>query len=143
MEFRQFEVSDIEAIKASAVDETVRDMPDDILRAGAELNLKCGPAFTYFKDGKIIGAAGIRIVRKGVGHLWAMFSQEIRNCKKDFFRSTITMLDIVIKEFGIKKLRTESRIGFPTSQRFLEHLMFDRQRRKLIKRNYYLYTLEC
>ena len=104
----------------------------------AVINGNSGPAYTGLVGDKIVCAAGIRIVREGVGHLWSVFSSDIGQNKLSVFRGVKSMLEILIKEFNFTRLRTESRIGFPESQRLLEHLGF-KQGRIIMNKTHYSY----
>jgi len=80
----------------------------------------------------ILGCAGIRMIRPGVGEVWAVFSNKINTHRKELFRAVRDMLNILIEDFSpeFTKLRASSRIGFEASQRLLEHLGFERARRR-------------
>jgi hypothetical protein len=90
-------------------------------------------------DGNIVCAFGIRVRKPGVADVWSIFNQRVKTHKKSTFRMLVTMLGVLIKTFELKKLRSESRIGFVESQRMLEHLGFIRQHRNMINGKYYFY----
>ena len=130
--------------KAEHADRLCPDAIDPTAREGwkewAEINAKYGVGYTGIdSNGDLMFAAGIRFKKDGVGDIWSVFSKHIRDNKKATFRTLVNILKIVIKEFGIKKVRSESRIGFEESQRMLEHLGFKRQRRNMINGKYYFY----
>lgn len=101
----------------------------------------CDAAYTGMsEDEKIVCAFGIVLKKDGVADVWSIFNQQIKTCKKSMFRTLVTMLDILIETFDLKKLRSQSRIGFKESQRLLEHLGFKRQRRNTIDGRNYFYA---
>ena len=107
----------------------------------AEFNAIAGPAYTGSTDGKIIAAAGIRNRRNGAGELWMILRTDAVQYKKSLLRSIITMLDILIKDGDYKYLFAPSKIGFPASQRVLEHIGFI-QKRIIMQGTHYYYKRE-
>lgn len=143
IKIRKFKAEDAEVLCPSAVDASLHGPPGgpvyEYWRVWARINAVAGPAYTgYDESGQVLGAAGIRIVREGVGNVWAVFSPDIRNCKTGIYRALKRMMQILIKDFEFIKLRTDSRKGFEVSQRFLEHLGFKRLRREKEDRYYYI-----
>jgi len=140
LDIRMFESSDADVLCPTAVDETLHNETDK-WKQWAIVNAQAGPAYTAVNEaGELIGAAGIRLVRTGVGNVWAVFSPKVRDYKKDVLRWLKTMLPIIMEEFDLKKLRTDSRKGFAASQRFLKHIGF-RCLRKETESSYF-YILE-
>jgi hypothetical protein len=132
LKIRPYKASDGEMLCLSAVDETaVAD------HSWAAVNETLGPGYTGTHKGQIVCAAGIRLVRKGVGDAWLVMSHEAAKNKKATFRTVKTMLEILIEEFDLVRVRATSRIGFPASQRLLEHLGFKRMR--TMTTGYYFY----
>jgi len=123
LELREFVPEDAEAICPDAVDETLRGDPD-YWRNWAKINAERGPGYTAFYEGRPIGAAGIRLLDDNAACPWLVMTVEAASHKKMVMRTIRTMLKILIDEFGIKKLVTDSRKGFEASQRLLEHLGF-------------------
>ncbi len=140
----KFKAEHAEILCPDAVDEAVRNADPAIWQAWAKYNEIAGPAYTGFKDGRMLGSAGIRLGRNKTGHVWLVLRRNIltKSVMADVIRSIRKILKITIDEFDLKALRSESRIGFEQSQRFLEHFGFVRQRRNMIKRPFYFYKLE-
>ncbi len=135
---RQFNAADAQILCPDAVDVTAGTGP---WQQWAEFNAQAGPAYTGLLDGKIIGAAGIRMVRPGVGDVWSVFSTEMPAVRLSAFKCLKRMLGILIAEFEFTRLRTDSRVGFEQSQRLLEHLGFVRGR-TMRQGKYYFYRLK-
>lgn len=136
----KFEAVHAEHLCLNAIDTFLDSQDKTIWRAWAKYNEKAGMAFTGLKNGVPIGAAGVRLVRPGIGNLWAVYAQDALRLPKELYRTTRTMLQLIIKHGQYRKLRCESRIGFDASQRLLEHLGFKRQRRN-VNKSHYTYIL--
>lgn len=140
LDIRMFESSDADILCPDAIDKSLQK--NEVLwKAWAKVNARSGPAYTAVTDtGELIAAAGIRLVREGVGNVWMVMSPKVSGYKKAVLRWLKTMIPIIMEEFGLKKLRTDSRKGFAASQRLLEHIGFKRLRKET-KTNYF-YILE-
>ena len=138
LKFRSFEIEDIKELYQNAIDDIVSNTSETDLLKYAEINKNAGPAFTGLLNDKPICAAGIHLRRGKSGHLWSVLSKSASNHKKTVFKSLKLMLGIVIKQNGLRKIITESRKGFPQSQRLIEHLGFIRQRHSF-RDDYYFY----
>lgn len=138
LKFKQFKAEDVFKIKP----DVLQGYPEDIIVKQAEYIEKFGNGFTgYFNDIPVMAAGYYRKFDKKTGNMWGIFG-DISKCKKIVFKSLRLMLDICTEHDGIKKLRSESLIGFDKSQRLLEHLGFIRQRRNMINGQYYTYIKE-
>lgn len=127
--FRLFEIDDIKELASNAIDKAVTNADEETLLKYAKYNKDNGSAFTGLLNDRIICAAGIHRRHGTSGHLWSVFTKSAIIHKKTVFKSIKLMFDIVIKEHGFKNVITESRKGFTESQRLLEHLGFEKQRR--------------
>jgi len=136
--FRPFEIDDIKEIAKNAIDESVKMADEKTLLKYAKYHKDNGSAFTGLLNDKIICAAGLHRRRAGSSHLWSIFTKSAIIHKKTVFKSIKLMMDCVVEAGEIKKVITESRIGFSQSQRLIEHLGFERQRRSF-DNNYYFY----
>jgi len=140
---RQFEAEDADLLCPVAVSSEFHNNPA-LWKKWAQACIKFGPAYTALHDGKVIAAAGIRILKDkdgdDVGWVWTVFHPGIKKCKKSAFRSMITLLWILVEKFELKRLVTDSRKGFEASQRLLEHLGFTRL--KTETDTHYYYSLE-
>lgn len=138
IKIRRFRAEDAEVLCPDAIDISLH-ATGTYWRVWAKVNEITGPAYTgYDESGQLLGAAGIHMVRPGVGNVWAVFSPDIKNCKAGIYRALKRMMQILIKDFEFTKLRTDSRKGFAVSQRFLEHLGFKRLRRETEDKYYYI-----
>jgi len=123
LRLRKFKPSDIEKLRPVAIDHSLLGQVK-YCKKWAKANAKSGPAYTGFKDGQMVGAAGIRLLNSNEGLLWAVFSTRMKECVKTTMRSSRELLTILVEEFGLKVLHAESRKGFTASQRMLKHLGF-------------------
>jgi RimJ/RimL family protein N-acetyltransferase len=138
LELQEFVAEDAARICPYAVDERIRN-DEEYWRKWAKTNAESGPGYTAFYEGRPIGAAGIRLLDDGAGCPWLVMTREATRHKKDVIRSLRIMLRILVKDYKLKKLVTDSRKGFAASQRFLEHLGFKRTSET---DNHYFYSLE-
>lgn len=136
MHWETFKVEHAFDMVLNAVDSDFRE--NKYIEEWAIFNINKGPGYTVFHEGKMLGIAGIRVVRPGLGHAWAVFSNEIEHNIRTCFRTLKDSLIIIEEEYAFKKIRTLSRAGFPSSQRLIEHLGFKRVR-YISKLNHYLY----
>lgn len=134
LELRTFKTEDAELLCPNAIEAQTWDW-----KTWSRLN-EHSIGFTGLLAGKPVAAAGIHIVRKGVGIVWAVFSPEIRSHKKDVLKSIRLWFESIKETYSFKELRATSRIGFKPSQTLLEHLGFTRMR-KIINGTHYLYRL--
>jgi N-acetylglutamate synthase-like GNAT family acetyltransferase len=123
MEIRPSKVEDIlemmERNKAHYPD--FHCLSDERKRDLAQLNLDTGLAQSYFIDGKLVAAAGIRMI--GVGEAWLAVDPEAKTeHKKTLMRETKNLLQQA-KEEGVWCLFAENKI----SENYLEHLGFKRK----------------
>ena len=131
-----FEAEHAKELCPDAIDSDAHEM-----ESMGEFYELCDAAYTGMSaDGKIVCAFGIVIKKDGVADVWSIFTQQSKKCPKSVFKTLVTMLDILIETFGLKKLRSQSRIGFQESQQLLEHLGFKRQRRNMINGKNYFYA---
>lgn len=137
MHIETFKPEDMVNIQDVALDTTLRG--DKTVEEWAVANYYHGPCYTGYIGREVFGVAGIRIVRKSVGHVWAAFTPEFKTHLKDCLRCLRDSLNILVDDYGFKFLRTLSNKDFPGSQNLIEHLGFNR--RRLIKEiNQYLYV---
>ena len=101
---------------------------DPLVEEWAVVNINTGPAYTVSHHGVMMGIAGIRIVRPGIGHSWAVFSVEMYKHVRRCFGTVKEAFLILEEEYVLRRVRTLSRVDFPASQRFVEHLNFKRKR---------------
>ena len=138
-ELRQFKKEDALLIRDDAVDESVHG--DSTVKEWSDYNKKTGPAYTAVLYGRPIGCAGIRIMTtsdgENIGWVWAMFSKEAAQYPVSMFSTVKRMIGILIKDFELSRLVTDSRIGFDKSQRLIEHLGFKKTDRQTDTHYYY------
>ena len=136
LRLRKFEPSDIEELRPTAIDRSLLGQVK-YCKKWAKANAESGPAYTAFKDGQMIGSAGIRLLNSNEGLLWAVFSTKMEKCVKTTMRSSRELLAVLIEEFDLKTLHAESRKGFAASQRMLEHLGFVKTNKETKTHYYY------
>lgn len=136
---KPFKAVDFELILPHAIDESAKDIPIDQIRARAAEYEACSCGFTGWWDDTPLGSLGVIEVRPGVGNMWSLLHKDIRRHIVPSMRAVKEMLRVVesMTEYGFKRLRSDSRIGFPESQRFLEFLGFTKQRRNMNSTHYY------
>lgn len=115
---------DAEDVCHVALQEQVRGRPEHV-REWVKTNMGGGPAFTGRHDKKIVFVGGIRL-HNGMGQLWAIFSPEIRNCKKVALHSIQEMLEFLISTHRIKRLLATCQPGFREADTLIRHLGFQK-----------------
>lgn len=135
IEIREFVVGDGDILVPVAIDKSVEKWRD-----WAASMAVAGCAFTGMVDGRVSCAAGIKDEGNGKGTAWAIFSEDCGRYPRAVYRAVRTMLKVCCEEYGFTMLRAESKVGFPASQRFLEHLGF-RKVRKTVKGKHFYYRL--
>ena len=134
---RESHIEDLVMLAENAMEPGID--PRDV-RLWAAKNIVNGPAYTGESDGKIVAAGGVWLVRPGVGMIWIVISKEIERTYS-FLKELIiimrNMVEILAETFGLKKIRTYSKIGFGQSQSLLHHLGFIRLRRT--QKSHYIY----
>ena len=134
---RESHIEDLVILAENAMDPAVK--PADA-RAWAAENMANGPCYTAESGGKIVAAAGVWLVRPGVGLIWIVISKDIERTYSFVKESVIVMrnmVEILAETFGLRKIRAFSRIGFRQSQSLLHHLGFTRLRRT--RKSHYIY----
>jgi len=134
IELIEFKAEHAEYLCPRAVDPAIKEID---WRKWAQINESGGLGYTGVYEGKMVFAAGVRHVRTGVGDMWAVITSDCRQCLKDVIWTQRTMLAIVASEMGYSRLRSDSRIGFPESQRLLKAIGFEKMRKMLNGTHYY------
>ena len=138
---REFKANDADLLCPTAVDSSLFDSEEQ-WRESAKVNAAAGPAYTALYKGRPIASAGIRLVENKDGDIigwpWVVFSPTVEKCKRSVFETTLVMLKVLIDEYGLKRLVTDSRKGFEKSQRLLEHLGFKRVEEETDTHYYYV-----
>ena len=141
---KPFKAEDYVQIYPHAVDETARRMSAEEVYSVGQFHEAGHCGFTGWLGDTPLGCLGIDTVRPGVGQMWSIINTEVRGHIIESMRATKMMLNIIEEDYDFKKLRSESRIGFPESQRFLEFLGFTRSRRTIMQGTHFHYTrLTC
>lgn len=135
----QFKATDFLLIQPCAIDKEARlYAPKDILKMG-KFHEQQGCGFTGWMGSLPLGSLGIDEVRPGVGQMWSMLHVRTRDHVYASMKAVRKMLRIIDDTYDFKRLRSESRIGFAESQRFLEFLGFERGRRTIMNNTHYFY----
>lgn len=135
---KSFKAVDFELICPHAIDKTVSDFTPEQIRILGERYEKSGCGFTGWWDDVPYGCLGIWTVREGVGNMWSAIHKDVSKHVIPAMRAVKEMLNVIEGMYDFKRLRSDSRIGFPESQRFLEFLGFTKQRRN-VNHNHYFY----
>lgn len=150
IELRIARLEDIEQLCRTAADPDVRtNWPH--WKKWAQYNLATGPAYSAFFQGKLVGAGGLHLVRKGIANAWAVIDRQFELLPKGCVPSSESlaylervlwcfkeMIRNLCEEFEIRRIRSFSRKGFSGSQRLLKHLGFVRMSREKEDRYYYV-----
>ena len=102
-------------------EQKIKDTAFSLLR----VNAKRGPAYTGFKNGKVLGIAGVIILWKGVGEAWTIISPEAKKYKISLHKVIKTNLDRIIKEHNLHRVQTYVKIDWHSSQKWMEMLGFE------------------
>lgn len=122
IEFRQFRIEDAEILCPTAIDPAVHGSDYEKV---SRWHIESGPHFTGTYQGEIVCAFFMHI-RPGVGGLWAVFSPNIRNCIRPFLECAREILEVVIEQHKLSRVRAFAHVGFGT---LLKHLGFKRTMR--------------
>ena len=140
---RQAYIEDLILLGENSIDPDINDINNDPvkLRKWAQRNMDYGPAYTAEDQGQAVAAAGVWLVRPGVGFIWIVVSKDIKRSfsfLRDALLTMRNMTEILAETFNLKKIRALSKVGFGQSQSMLEHLGFERLRK--CRKSYYLYV---
>jgi len=138
LDIKPFKKEDAELICPNAIDNSLHNN-EDYWREWAAINEVAGPGFTGYKNGELVGAAGINIAEDGIGRVWLVMKPEGVKYKLSIIKSLKLMLPILIKKFGIREIIADSRKGFIQSQRLLECLGFKKMDLENEKNYFYEY----
>lgn len=132
IEIREFVVGDGDILVPVAIDRSVEKWRDWAAKVQAG-----GCAFTGLMKGEVCCAAGIKDEGSGKGTAWAIFSEDCKRYPRAVYRAVRTMLKVCCEEYGFTAVRSQSKVGFGASQRFLEHLGFEKIRKTIKGEDYY------
>jgi hypothetical protein len=140
IKLRVAHLEDLILLAENSMDETLRNCGRERIMEWAKLNMDWGPAYAAEYNGKLIAAAGVMLTRPGLGDIWIVVDKDVEHsCSfwKEALRAMRDMPEIIAEKYGLKKIRSRSRIGFNASQIMLNHIGFERQRRAT--KEFYLY----
>lgn len=83
-----------------------------------------GPAHTILVDQKVLLCAGVMLMNWNRGEVWMVGSKMIKKYQKTTFSSVKKYLDMIIKEFKLRRVQGLVEPDFEEGKRFLEHLGF-------------------
>jgi hypothetical protein len=139
IEIKPFKADDLHIICKDALDETAHDLNCFEVQVFGVRHEQGKCSFTGWLDGKPLGCLGIDTVRPGVGHMWSVLHKDVKNHLLESMKTVKRMLTVIEDTYGFNRLRSESRIGFKGSQRFLEFLGFERGRRTIMNGTHFYY----
>ena len=145
-ELRLSRPTDAAILAERAIDPEVRGKPELVEQILAA-SMQRGPCYTALFAGDIVGAAGVRIPRPGIGTVWAILCESPYRLAPptaegmEYIQETLwsigEAMSILAGDFGLKRVRTYSRKAFPASQKLLEALGFERLKKET--ENLYFY----
>ena len=135
LEFIAYKKEHAESLCKSAVDPDAMDNWEENARLSEEYGVGC----TGLLDGVPVCAFGAVCRTNGSGDVWFIMSRRAGLYKMTVLRGVKKLLNTYFKDCGFKRLRSTSKKGFAESQRLLEFLGFERQRRDMINGKYYFY----
>lgn len=83
-----------------------------------------GPAFTAYRDDKVIACGGIVMFWAGCGEAWLYTSEEIEENKIWFSRAIKRWLWMLIKNMNLRRVQVSINTEYARSQRWAEWLGF-------------------
>ncbi|MFN0043750.1 MAG: GNAT family N-acetyltransferase [Alphaproteobacteria bacterium] len=84
-----------------------------------------GPALSGVIDGRIVGAAGVRIDWPGAGTAWALLSEEVLRRPASLLRACARGLDEIEHIHGLRRIQASVAVGHAGGHRFLAALGFE------------------
>lgn len=116
-------------IKPYDPEDAIKLCGDESKRPQANLNQSAGPAFSLFKDKKIIACGGVRIW--GLGEMWMLTTDEYRKKHiKSIMRATKEQIDLMVRENHLWRLMAERN----EADAWLKHLGFKESDKRLFTR---------
>ena len=100
---------------------------DDNWRKWAKIAIEAGPAYVGLREGEPIMAGGV-ITKDDKAWIWALFTEKIKECKKEALRTMKIILQVMAEEHHIKEMWTLSSKAFVPAHRLLKHLGFEQVR---------------
>jgi len=86
-----------------------------------------GAAFTGLYEGKIVGCAGVRVLWKGVGEAWAVFSPNVIHLVKEAYVYVDKYLQIIMEDHGLWRVQCHVRTDLDIFSHYVENLGFERE----------------
>jgi hypothetical protein len=134
--------NELEKLCRNSADSQVASLSGPQLTEWIDFRLKSGPAISAYYAGRLVGAAGLQIVRPGIANVWAVIDSKFEKLPagklptaeefeylESVLHAFIGMRDILARRFKISRIRTYSRRGFAASQRLLRVCGFKRLRK--------------
>lgn len=111
----------------------------------AKENYTPGTCYSGFYEGKCLGCGGVRILWKGVGEAWVMFSPEIFNFAREAYHYVGMYLEKIITDNNLHRVQGHVDSEFMLAIRYIENLGFkiEGKMRKYgpTGKDHYLYAL--
>lgn len=139
MEIRQIRPGDYEYVKANAIQDSVKDYPDDLVIPA--------DSWTCVYSGVIVAVGGIKLLLPGVGEVWIILTRQF--CNDKIFamvacRAIKKKMEELIENLNLRRCEAQTRADFPKGIRFIETLGFSdpyvRKRYNLDGSNMILYS---
>jgi hypothetical protein len=125
LKLRPFEISDAAQIFVRPEQHNEQEQAD--FGKWAKINKEGGPGYSAFYRDTLLFCAGVRIMWKGVGEAWAIFSKEITNFKAEAYVYTEEGLLKIMNENNLHRVQAHADEKYPLASKFLEGLGFKKE----------------
>jgi len=105
-----------------------------------EIMTKFSEAYSVFVDGEILFSGGVLMLRKGFGEAWLLCSILAYRYPITVYRMAKGILEQIIEDGNLYRVRATPRTNWPTGYRFVERLGFQREG---VLRKYGLHKEDC
>jgi len=110
------------------IEQNIKDHEDFI--TWVKENDTPGTSYSCFDGDKLIGCGGIRILWKGVGEGWVLFSPDVVNYKKSIYKVVSRYLKKIIEAQDLHRVQAHVRCDWPIAFNFVKNLGFEIEGKK-------------
>lgn len=100
--------------------------------------------YTFFKEKKVIAIFGLTLKWQGMGELWALTSNLVKDIPVAFHKACLSLLDAHIKKLNLHRVQCSIRADYLIGMKWVEALGFIQegymQKYGPNKMDYYLYA---
>lgn len=88
---------------------------------------RMGPAWTGIADEGPVGCAGVRILWKGTGEAWALFTPLLWKYRFSVQKAVLRYLDSIEREYGLERIQAQVDESHPRALEWAHSLGFEEE----------------